>query len=841
MAENQNYIGVAMGLDVTDLKAGLSEANKQIQLANSEFKAASSGLDDFTKSTEGLSAKVKQLDTVLTAQKSKLAGLQAEYEKVAREQGENSEAARKLKVQINNQQAVVNKTQKEFDNYSDTLRQAEDGTIDLEKVTVGANGKIKNFGDTAKDAGEKVSKVGDSSKKTGVNFSGLSSIATGVVAGIAAIGAAAVAAATALGGAAVKSAEYADNILTMSTVTGISTDKLQEYSYASELVDVSVETLTKSMAKNIKSMSTVKGAAGAASVDMEKLGKAQTNAANAALAVESAQIKYNEAVKKSGEGSAQAQQAAISLEKAKNNLAQAEHEVAVASEPVAEASNDMAKAYAQLGVAVHDADGNLRDGETVYWEIIDALGKMENETERDALAMQILGKSAQELNPLIEAGSERMKELGEEARTVGAVMSAETLDSLGAFDDSIQRLKGSASAAKNALGTVLLPEMMSITEAGGNIITEFTNQLNNSGGGLSGLIEAFKGIAPMVKDILTNLAVDVVKTASDIIPMAVEALVQGITTTAPLLLDAIMPQIPFLLESVLSQLPLILETVISMVASVAESLGQMLPTLIPIVIDTVIMLVETLLDNVDLLIDAGIALLIGLADGLIVALPRLIDKIPVIIEKLLDAVLGNLPKLVEAGIMLTVQLAVGLIKAIPQLVSKIPQIIKSVVNGFKDYYSNMGNVGLNLLKGIWQGIKDGASWLKDKITGFAGNVSDWFKSTFKINSPSKLMEDEVGRYIGEGVGVGVLDSIPTVKKQLGKFAGFVTDNLGDIKGGLSVDASGTQYSGRTVGGTVINAGLTVHYNGSLSRKQIKQLENDNYAAIRTRLRAEGAI
>lgn len=153
MAENTNYIGVAMGLDVTDLKAGLSEANKQIQLANSEFKAASSGMGNWTKSTEGLSAKIKQLDTVLGAQKSKLAGLEAEYAKVAKEQGENSEAARKLQVQLNNQKAVVNSTQREFDNYTETLKQAEAGTIDLEEVTLKAGKAISKTGKEAESAG----------------------------------------------------------------------------------------------------------------------------------------------------------------------------------------------------------------------------------------------------------------------------------------------------------------------------------------------------------------------------------------------------------------------------------------------------------------------------------------------------------------------------------------------------------------------------------------------------------------------------------------------------------------------------------------------------------------
>ena len=62
-------------------------------------------------------------------------------------------------------------------------------------------------------------------------------------------------------------------------------------------------------------------------------------------------------------------------------------------------TGEIADAYRRLGVSVTDMSGNLRDSETVYWETIDALGKVSNETERDALAMQIFGKSAQELIP----------------------------------------------------------------------------------------------------------------------------------------------------------------------------------------------------------------------------------------------------------------------------------------------------------------------------------------------------------------------------------------------------------------------------------------------------------
>lgn len=165
MPNESNYIGIAMGLDVTSLKAGLSEADKAIRLANSEFKKATSGLDDWTKSAEGIRAKVTQLTSVLDMQKKKLAGLQAEYDKTVSAQGENSEAARKLLTALNNQAAVVGRTERELNNYQETLKEAESGSLDLETATLRAGKAIQKTGSNAKKSSkdvktlEKVSKT----------------------------------------------------------------------------------------------------------------------------------------------------------------------------------------------------------------------------------------------------------------------------------------------------------------------------------------------------------------------------------------------------------------------------------------------------------------------------------------------------------------------------------------------------------------------------------------------------------------------------------------------------------------------------------------------------------
>ncbi len=114
--------------DISELKAAMQEASRQIRLANSEFKAASAGMDDWSDSADGLSAKLKQLDSVLDAQKSKLSSLEKQYELTAKEFGENSKGAQELAVKINNQKAAITKTEKSIQSYSGKLDKVKNGT-----------------------------------------------------------------------------------------------------------------------------------------------------------------------------------------------------------------------------------------------------------------------------------------------------------------------------------------------------------------------------------------------------------------------------------------------------------------------------------------------------------------------------------------------------------------------------------------------------------------------------------------------------------------------------------------------------------------------------------------
>ena len=490
--------GLKIGLEgEKEFKQSLADINSAFKVLGSEMKLVESQFDKNDTSVEALTARNEVLGKQIDAQKEKIEVLRAALKNASESFGENDKRTQAWQIQLNNAEAALNKMERELEQNNDALDNASDGMDEAGKEADDMGKEVKGAGEDADDAGGRFETLGNICKVT----------AAAMAAAFAAVSAAAVAAGKALVDMATEGAAYADDVLTTATQTGIATDKLQEYMYAAELVDVSTETLTKSMAKNIKSMSTVTDVVGEATVDMEKLAKAEAKAEtaqlnlekaqiaydqavkasgaavakayasveDAMLNVESAQISYNAAVEKNGADSEQAQKAAIALQKAQNkltsaqdayntalaesgdssanvrkaaialeqaqtNLASAQADVASASQPVAPSMNEMTEAYHKLGVAVFDAEGNMRDSDTVYWEIIDALGKMENETERDALAMTILGKSAQELNPLIEAGAERMAELGKEAQEAGYVLGDEALNAYGALDDQLQYL-----------------------------------------------------------------------------------------------------------------------------------------------------------------------------------------------------------------------------------------------------------------------------------------------------------------------------------------------------------------------------------------------------------------
>ena len=158
MAKN-NDTTTRFNADISELKAAFQEAGRQIRLANSEFKAASSGMEDWNKSADGVTAKISQLDKVLDAQEKQLKSLNDQYELTVKEYGENSAAAENLKIKINNQQAAINATQQQINSYNQQLANMQSQAQKSESAAEKLRDEIKNQEKDLSDLKDKYASV----------------------------------------------------------------------------------------------------------------------------------------------------------------------------------------------------------------------------------------------------------------------------------------------------------------------------------------------------------------------------------------------------------------------------------------------------------------------------------------------------------------------------------------------------------------------------------------------------------------------------------------------------------------------------------------------------------
>ncbi len=160
----------------------------------------------------------------------------------------------------------------------------------------------------------------------------------------------------------------------------------------------------------------------------------------------------------------------------------------------------MAESFAKLGVAITDETGQLRDAESVFYDVIDALGQIENPTERDAAAMELLGKSAQDLNPLITQGSKVLKDYAKQAQATGYVLDESQLKKLGEVDDAYQQLQLQIEATKKEMAAEFAPTSK-------EVMTTFADLVKSGGDALarSGILSGLGEIVQTSLDLIRTL------------------------------------------------------------------------------------------------------------------------------------------------------------------------------------------------------------------------------------------------------------------------------------------------------------------------------------------------
>ena len=325
----------------------------------------------------------------------------------------------------------------------------------------------------------------------------------------------------------------------------------------------------------------------------------------------------------------------------------------------------------------------------------------------------------------------------------------------------------------------------------------------------SGITSAFPTLIPIVQELVGQLFNFFSEQAPLLIDSGVsllETIGQGLVENIPQFiskgLDLLQNFADFLTENV----PILIQSGISFVRNMVQGLVQALPELISRVPVMISQFANVINDNAPTIIQGGIGLIWDLIKGLISAIPTLIANIPQIIQAILDVWqafnwidLGkNVVKFLGNGLTSMVGFAkssisnvkdgiINFIKDLPNnlfnigknaisnlggaiqsmlgwIKTKAVDIGTGVINSIKGVLSweNIKQVGINLVKGLWNGISDMTGWIIDKVKGFGSSVLGGIKKFFGINSPSKLMENEVGKYLAQGVGVGFSDEMKEV-------------------------------------------------------------------------------
>ena len=203
-------------------------------------------------------------------------------------------------------------------------------------------------------------------------------------------------------------------------------------------------------------------------------------------------------------------------------------------------STSAQQAFSSLGVSYQALDGSLRSAEDVFYDVIDSLGGIDNAAERDAAAMALFGKSAQELNPLIDAGSSSLQAYGQEAEKLGIVLSEGQVQSLATMQNSFDKLNNVLNASQMMLSAAFAPAISMVADAISNVDPAILAVV----GGFGTLLGVVGSLAPLLQGVaaITQL-LTVAKTATAAATVIETGAEVGLGTAALATNAALLPQI----------------------------------------------------------------------------------------------------------------------------------------------------------------------------------------------------------------------------------------------------------------------------------------------------------
>lgn len=305
--------------------------------------------------------------------------------------------------------------------------------------------------------------------------------------------------------------------------------------------------------------------------------------------------------------------------------------------------------------------------------------------------------------------------------------------------------------------------MASMKSSFQNVLADLAlgNDLSASMQGLGDSIAAVaQNIIPVITNIITSVPTLLVALIPQLIPIVisgaqqlVQGLIDGFSQALPAI-SGISTQIPDgVITAISTGLPSILQKGVEVITNVANGILQNLPSLISAAGNILGQLLNAFLAGLPGMLDAGVKLVGNIGTGLLQNGPKVLAAIGSVIAQLLSTIVSHLPEILAKGIEIIGKLAAGIIQAIPDVVAAIPKVISGIVKGFTSH--DWGSIGKNLIEGIASGITGAAGRIAEAAKNAAKRAYEAAKEFLGINSPSKLMRDEVGKFIPAGIAEGI--------------------------------------------------------------------------------------
>lgn len=702
-------------VDISELKQNLRDANRAIALTNSEFKNATAGMEKWSDSADGLTAKITQLKSVNESYSKILNDVQKKYDEVVRTEGENSESAQNLQIKMNSLKAAIKGNEAAISKYEKSLDELGDGSDDSADGSKELADALEETGDEAKRAEKKldgvndeIDETGDKSEKSSGKLKGfLGAIGKGAIAGI---GTAVTALAGGLVAATESSKEFTDNMTKLTTAAdaaGVSTD-FAEDAFSNLYGILGDETAANTTVSNFMAMGT----------STENLNSLLNSSAGI-------WAKYGDSIPLDG-------------------LAESVNETA----KVGQITGNLADALNWAGVNEDDFNDKLSacsDEQERQQLIVDTLnglyGELGQEYQKNNQAMIDLNKAQLEMKSSIaQIGTAFTPVLAMFTSFGAGVLSSIVPDVeniASAFTDLANGVDGADQKIGTAVGNILttlvttitgiLPSVVSI---GVTIIQSLAQGItDNAGMILSAAQEIIMTLANAAIELAPQLLTNVVEIVSQIAQKLIELAPQLLTAAIQffsVLVDAIMQldlgsQITLLIDTLLNTivafLPQMLDAAtqlfMQIVNAIPELLNQLLPKL-PEIINTISAFLTSALPQI---IQAAVTMFMGLVDALPQILQALIAALPAIIQALVNFLTQNVPVLLQAAI----QLFMALVQAIPQIVvalaQAVPQIIAAIIQG-------LAPLGQQFADKIGECVQKVIEWAGNVKTAFTEKVTE---------------------------------------------------------------------------------------------------------------------